>query len=148
MTECENCYLRNIDELVEILKSENSPLNKTFKAGEKVNFKFRIGWNWAFWMNSAKIALDGDPEVFEVRSDKGKYYFTNDPKKLMGTMDYIDELSGSPTHEKYIERAEKNDYSDIYGQKWKVVYHDEPSLDDYQLDDFDVNYNISFSSIS
>ena len=149
---CENCYLRNIDELVEILKSENSPLNKTFKAGEKVNFKFRIGWNWAFdinWdysTNTSYISLDKNPEVFEVRSDNGRYYFTNTlTANIIGG---IDELSGSPTHEDYIERAERNDYSDIYGQKWKVVYHDEPSLDDYQLDIVSIQYNISFSSVS
>ena len=69
---CQNCYYRTIGEIEEYLNSPDSLLNISYKSGETVDFKFKMGWDWAF-----DFDVDYN-QAFEIRGADGtRYYFTN-----------------------------------------------------------------------
>lgn len=139
---CENCYTRTIDELYEILRSEDSPLNIQFAAGEDIDLTFRIGWNWAYCINEPGYPIESNPEVFEIRSEQGnKYYFTNGYWVTEPTnVDNMDTLFGV---EDPVTEGNNTEYFDTMGQKWSASFEE----GDFQRDVIDVLYNISFSPI-
>lgn len=87
-SQCQNCYLRNMIELQEYLASEGNALNFSVAAGEAVDFRFEIGWEWEFAVEA--------PYSFEIRGENGtRYYFADGASWSQWYVSWMDSAIGS-----------------------------------------------------